>query len=49
MKIIFGMLAMMGLAVLSVGMASVFFDFIEELDDFIEKQERRAERRKGKE
>lgn len=48
MKIIFGLLVMMGITVTAMGMMMLFFILVEELGDFIEKQERRAERRKGK-
>lgn len=48
MKIIFGLLVMMGFTVAAMGAASLFFTFVEELDEFIESLERRAERRKGK-
>ena len=48
MKIIFGLLVMMGFTVTAVGMTMLFFIVVEELDDFIEKQKRRAKRRKGK-
>ena len=48
MKIILGLLMMMGVTVTAVGMTMLFFIVVEELDDFIEKQKRRAKRRKGK-
>lgn len=48
MKIIFGLLVMMGFTVAAMGATSLFFALMEEIDEYIESLERRAERRKGK-
>lgn len=48
MKIIFGLLVMMGFTVAAMGATSLFFTLMEEIDDYIESLERRIERRKGK-